>query len=562
MDTTQHILVEVEEAEGIEALPTEINAHILGFLPIRDVINASFVSKRMYAIADANALWRKLYKRRWDKLPRQLSFLEDSAASSAPVMTASREQQQQALSTHTSVKEAFRHKLLIEDNWLTGSCVRSQFVAHDGMAINALRFSTLADDPRLFTASDDFTIKLWVPSTSEDEDSDDESDEEAVVAPAAPAASAFSWVSSLASSWLTQPAAPSPAPQSTATTTTPTGNNASSVRGSGGNGSRRRMMPKCVKTLQGHTSLVWSLDYDGRNLVSGSHDSSVRVWSKEGEAKHTFDNALACGVNLVMLNGNHVLATGKNCPDLKMYDIEAAREARSWQHHETLGVFTAAADFAAHTLFTTDGRNLKFWDIRTSGTNPFACPNIIDRHARFEVIAVREGSPYLITGDSDGDIHVWDRRCISQGRQEARRVTRFVHELAAISDIYFDNHKLVASNKAGLIKIWSISSLVNMPPPQQQSQQQPQQPQAAPQTPRSFRIELKTRLWCFQADDRALVCGDRSGSVHLLDFGALLPSNSRYSGDVGNNSATTPTTSTTTNTTTPNTTDNAACRLQ
>jgi hypothetical protein len=34
------------------------------------------------------------------------------------------------------------------------------------------------------------------------------------------------------------------------------------------------------------------------------------------------------------------------------------------------------------------------------------------------------------------------------------------------------------------------------------------------------KIDLGSKVWCFQADDRSLVCGDRGGFIHLVDFGA------------------------------------------
>lgn len=44
----------------------------------------------------------------------------------------------------------------------------------------------------------------------------------------------------------------------------------------------------CLYTLDGHTNRVYSLQFDGINIVSGSLDTSIRVWdARTGKLKHT-----------------------------------------------------------------------------------------------------------------------------------------------------------------------------------------------------------------------------------------------------------------------------------
>ena len=40
---------------------------------------------------------------------------------------------------------------------------------------------------------------------------------------------------------------------------------------------------RCVKTMQGHTDGVWSLNYmmDGKRLISGSVDGTARLWDTQ-----------------------------------------------------------------------------------------------------------------------------------------------------------------------------------------------------------------------------------------------------------------------------------------
>lgn len=105
-------------------------------------------------------------------------------------------------------------------------------------------------------------------------------------------------------------------------------------------------------------------------------------------------------------------------------------------------------------------------------------------------------------GDADGDITFWDYRKFREEGADNAKLKVYPHGLSPICDLYFDNNKLVSASKQGVIKIWRLDL------------------QSADNVA-SCTIPLEARLWCFQGDDRALVCGDRQGFVHTLDFGDI-----------------------------------------
>jgi len=105
-----------------------------------------------------------------------------------------------------------------------------------------------------------------------------------------------------------------------------------------------------------------------------------------------------------------------------------------------------------------------------------------------------------IKGDADGDISFWDYRKFGEEGAERAKLRRYTHGLSPICDLYFDKHKLVSADKKGVVKVWRLAD----------------EGEIAMCT-----IPLEVRLWCFQVDDRAMVCGDREGFVHALDFGDI-----------------------------------------
>ena len=70
-----------------------------------------------------------------------------------------------------------------------------------------------------------------------------------------------------------------------------------------------------IKTLNGHTSSVWSLTIlQNGNLVSGSLDKTIKIWnSKTGTLIQTLDGHTQGVFSLTVLqNGNLVSGSGDN----------------------------------------------------------------------------------------------------------------------------------------------------------------------------------------------------------------------------------------------------------
>ncbi|KAI1820708.1 WD40 repeat-like protein [Xylaria intraflava] len=161
--------------------------------------------------------------------------------------------------------------------------------------------------------------------------------------------------------------------------------------------------PYFIRTLQGHTHSVRAIATHADTLVSGSYDSTVRVWRiSTGETVHVLQGHIQKVYSVVLDVGRNRCISGSMDSTIKIWDLETGTCLHTLEGHTLLvglldlrdeRLVSAAADStlriwdpktglcqaaltahtAAITCFQHDGRkvisgsdrNLKMWDTRT-----------------------------------------------------------------------------------------------------------------------------------------------------------------------------------------------------
>jgi WD40 repeat protein len=83
---------------------------------------------------------------------------------------------------------------------------------------------------------------------------------------------------------------------------------------------------ECLKVLEGHTELIQSiaLSANGRRVVSGSHDNTIRVWdSKTGECLKVLEGHAGCVQSLVLSAAGGRIVSGSSDNTLRVWDMES-----------------------------------------------------------------------------------------------------------------------------------------------------------------------------------------------------------------------------------------------
>ena len=93
---------------------------------------------------------------------------------------------------------------------------------------------------------------------------------------------------------------------------------------------------KYVRTLQGHTDIVWRIAWspNGKILASPSSDRTIRVWdAKSGEVLHTLERHGKEVTCVAFDREGHLLASGSQDKTIKIWEVSTGRLLRTLKGH-------------------------------------------------------------------------------------------------------------------------------------------------------------------------------------------------------------------------------------
>ena len=208
------------------------------------------------------------------------------------------------------------------------------------------------------------------------------------------------------------------------------------------------------RTLAGHTGMVGALAIspNGQIIASGSDDETIKLWDKDtGEVRHTLKNYDEAGSKqigcLVFSPDGQILYSGTLGGNTYYWD------ANTGQMLGNLGVMSLGSQLFA---MSADGRTLAgtyLGDLTVRdlprGTRRFKIQTPNDSPS----LAISPDGETVFIGDEDGNIHLWDAR---QG-QELSVLEGHSDVVTAIA-VSPDGRMLASGDERGIIKLWELDS--------------------------------------------------------------------------------------------------------
>eukprot|EP00759_Apiculatamorpha_spiralis_P047992 PhF_6_TR43391/c0_g1_i1/m.66608 len=160
-----------------------------------------------------------------------------------------------------------------------------------------------------------------------------------------------------------------------------------------------------LRNLKDHMSRVTTMQYDGTRLITGSHDSSIRLWDiRSGRCKSVLSGHRGY-VNHIQFQGDKLLSSGADAL-IHVWDLHKEMKVQTLTGHKTAIV---SHKFQQNMVVSIDWGWMLIWDLR----EPKPVRTLQDQYGGLRCLDVEDN--LCVTGGTGGDVSVWN---ISKGSGE------------------------------------------------------------------------------------------------------------------------------------------------
>ena len=208
---------------------------------------------------------------------------------------------------------------------------------------------------------------------------------------------------------------------------------------------------RCLNTLQGHTKEVYSvaLSPDGRHIVSGSKDNTLRVWELgTGRCLNTlWGHTNRVNSVAVSADGCHIFS-GSWDKTLRVWELGTGRYLNTlWGH--TYAVYSIDVGPDGRHIVSGSGNTLRVWELGTG-----RCLHTLQGHTVWGgSVAVSSDGRHIVSGSSDNTLGVWE---LGTGRyvNTLQGHTSWVTSVAVSPD----GRHIVSGSSDNTLRVWDLGS--------------------------------------------------------------------------------------------------------
>jgi small GTP-binding protein len=169
----------------------------------------------------------------------------------------------------------------------------------------------------------------------------------------------------------------------------------------------RRSADDPIRVLSGHGAAVWSiaLSADGRRVISGSGDGTIRVWDLIENRRPSVLKGHTNWVRAVALSADGRRAvSGSDDETVRVWDLEGSTPPRVLKGHTGAVQAIAMSLDGRYAISASDDKTLRLWDLEGEDK-----VRILRGHTRrVMAIALSADGKFAVSGSEDKTLRVWD----------------------------------------------------------------------------------------------------------------------------------------------------------
>ena len=250
------------------------------------------------------------------------------------------------------------------------------------------------------------------------------------------------------------------------------------------------------RVLQGPTGSVMCLQYDEKVIITGSSDSTIRVWDiNSGQMLNTLVQHSAAVLNLSFRPA--MLVTCSSDRTIAVWNINSPKDIRLLRVLSGHRAPVTVVDFDDKYIVSGSAdRMIKVW--RTS-----SCEFVRTLYGHTRVIScLQYKGNYVVSGSFDNTIRIWD--------VESGACLRVLGHEEPVTCLRFDDKRIVSGAYGGTIKVWDLEAALD------------------PRTPTnrlclSTISEYRGRIFKLELDNFHIVSSSHDGTILILDYLDLVP---------------------------------------
>lgn len=200
---------------------------------------------------------------------------------------------------------------------------------------------------------------------------------------------------------------------------------------------------KCIKTLIGHTGIVYSvaISPDGNKFISGSADGTIKIWDLDGNCLNTLQGQNSMVRSVAFGDGNKIVS-GSDNNTIKLWDLDGNCIKTIEGVNGT--IYTVVFLFS-NIISGCQDNTINIWD-----SNGKHIMDLIGHLDDVNAVSVSSDGNKIISASDDNTIKIWNSNgdCLNT----------LVGHKGAVKSIAIskDGSKIISGGGDNLIKIWNF----------------------------------------------------------------------------------------------------------